>query len=311
MQNERSVSITALAGNASELIIKDKSGITVGRIFVIDFSTSSKFSLIRLKFYIENKQNLKDSLEMFLETAFKKSNLRKVDVLVEEDVDTEPFVELGFSLEGILSGSIMSKKTLKDEFIFGIDSDVYMYGSSFRITRLKGQDIELEVLTPEHAEKLLEYFIRNEKYLKPFEPDREEGFYTIEAQRRYLSEEYRQFLNGEAVSFGVFKGDELIGRVRISNVIYGVFKNAFIGYSIDEKEQGKGYMKQAVRLSCGYAFEFMELHRMEASTLVDNIKSQRVLLSCGFKKVGLSEKYLQIDGKWRDHLNFALINERL
>ncbi|MBP1744919.1 MAG: ribosomal-protein-alanine acetyltransferase [Firmicutes bacterium] len=311
MQKEISVSITAVAGNASELIIKDRSGITVGRIFVIDFSTINKFGLIRLKLYKKNRQYLKDALNLFLETAFNKSNLRKVDVLVDEDIETEPFVELGFSLEGVLSGSIKVNKTLKDEFVFGIEQDSYRFKNSLRIMKLKGNGIELEVLTPEHAEKLLEYYVRNEEYLRPFEPDRDKDFYTIEAQRRYLSEEYRQFLNGDAVSFGIFKEEELIGRVRISNVIYGVFKNAFIGYSIDEKEQGKGYMKQAVKLSCGYAFEFMDLHRMEASTLVDNIKSQRVLLSCGFKKVGLSEKYLLIHGKWRDHVNFALINERL
>ena len=100
----------------------------------------------------------------------------------------------------------------------------------------------------------------------------------------------------------------LIERIRVSNVIYGVFKNAFIGYSIDEKEQGHGYMKQGVRLVCEYVFEFMGLHRIEASTLIDNIRSQRVLLSCGFKEVGISDKYLFINGKWRDHKNFAIIN---
>jgi ribosomal-protein-alanine N-acetyltransferase len=311
MQKEISVSITAVAGNASELIIKDKSGITVGRIFVIDFSTSNRFGLIRVKLYKENGQYLKDALKLFLETAFKKSNLRKVNVLADEDMATEPFVELGFSLEGIMAGSALVNKKLKDEYVFGIDQDCYRFNTSLRIMRLKGDGIELEVLTPEHAEKLLDYYQRNEEYLKPFEPDREEDFFTIEAQRRFLAEEYRQFLNGDAVSFGIFKGEDLIGRVRISNVIYGVFKNAFIGYSVDEKEQGKGYMKQAVKLACGYAFEFLELHRMEASTLLDNIKSQRVLLACGFKKVGVSEKYLFIDGKWRDHVNFALINDRL
>ncbi len=311
MQKETSVSITAVAGNASELMIKDKSGITVGRIFVIDFSTSNRFGLIRLKLYKENKQYLKDALQLFLETAFNKSNLRKVNVLADEDVPTEPFVELGFGLEGVIAGSVIVNKKLRDEYVFGIEQDSYRFNTSLRIMRLKGNGIELEVLTPEHAEKLLDYYVRNEEYLKPFEPDRENDFLTIEAQKRFLSEEYRQFLNGDAVSFGIFKGDQLIGRVRISNVIYGVFKNAFIGYSIDEREQGKGYMKQAVKLACGYAFEFMELHRMEASTLLDNIKSQRVLLGCGFKKVGVSEKYLFIDGKWRDHVNFALINEKL
>ncbi|WP_143761057.1 GNAT family N-acetyltransferase, partial [Clostridium haemolyticum] len=51
------------------------------------------------------------------------------------------------------------------------------------------------------------------------------------------------------------------------------------------------------------------LHRIEASTLVDNIRSQRVLESCGFKEVGVSEKYLFINGKWRDHKIFYITKE--
>ena len=84
----------------------------------------------------------------------------------------------------------------------------------------------------------------------------------------------------------------------------GVFKSAFVGYSIDENEQGKGYMKEALGLTIKYAFEDIGLHRVEASTLVENIKSQRVLKSCGFKDVGMNEKYLFVNGKWRDHITF-------
>jgi len=84
----------------------------------------------------------------------------------------------------------------------------------------------------------------------------------------------------------------------------GVFKNAFIGYSMDEKEQNKGYMKEAVKLAVTYAFEELELHRIEATTLVDNEKSQRVLKNCGFRELGISEKYLYINGEWRDHMVF-------
>lgn len=84
----------------------------------------------------------------------------------------------------------------------------------------------------------------------------------------------------------------------------GVFRNAFIGYSIDENEQGKGYMKEAVKLAIDYAYEELELHRIEASTMVSNEKSQRVLKSCGFQELGVSKEYLYINGKWQDHVVF-------
>ena len=52
-----------------------------------------------------------------------------------------------------------------------------------------------------------------------------------------------------------------MGQIRVSNIVCGSFKNAFIGYSMDEKEQNKGYMKEAVNLVVTYAFEELELHR--------------------------------------------------
>ena len=169
---------------------------------------------------------------------------------------------------------------------------------------MKGSSIKIQALTPGDAEEVLEYHLRNREFLRIFEPARDESFYTIDSQKRTLVESYKQFLNGNGVNFGIFKNDKLIGKIRMSNIVMGVFKNAFIGYSMDEKEQGKGYMKEAVKLVVKYAFEELELHRIEATTLIDNEKSQRVLRNCGFKELGISEKYLYINGEWRDHVVF-------
>ncbi len=307
MDRANLVSISRVLDN--EYLIKDKTGINAGRIYIIDMSKENKYCCIRLKFYKDNKEYIRCALNLFIESAFNKMNLKKVNVIIDEEMPMEPLINTGFSLEGIIAGSIISNNEHRDEFIFGIDVTSYRNSSSIKTMRLKGKDIELGVLTPEHSESLLQYYIRNKNHLKPYEPSREEGFYTIASQRQTLIDEYKQFLNGESITFGIFKDENLIGRIRISSIVYGVFKNAFIGYSIDEKEQGKGYMRQAVKLVCDYAFEFMGLHRIEASTLVENIKSQRVLLSCGFCKVGTSPRYLYINGRWRDHDNYALLNE--
>lgn len=308
MENPKPVSISQVS--EKELIIKDKSAITLGRIFIIELSKENKFCLIRFKFYKENSGYIKAAISIFLETVFNKMNLKKVNFIIDETMVMEPFIEAGFSLEGIISGSIQSNNNQKDEFVFGLDINSFRSSTGVKAMRLKGKEIELLVLTPDYSQELLDYYIRNKKYLMPFEPAREEDFYTISTQRKTLVDEYKQFLNGEGITFGIFKDEKFIGRIRISSVVYGVFKNAFIGYSIDEKEQGKGYMKEAVKLICDYAFEFMGLHRIEAATLVDNEKSERVLLSCGFEKVGTSPKYLFINSKWRDHNNFALINKK-
>ena len=66
-------------------------------------------------------------------------------------------------------------------------------------------------------------------------------------------------------------------------------------------------MKEAVKLVLEYAKNYLDLHRLEASILTDNLRSKGVLLSCGFEEVGLNKNYLYINGAWRDHITFYKI----
>ena len=92
--------------------------------------------------------------------------------------------------------------------------------------------------------------------------------------------------------------NKLIGIIKLSNIVYGIFKNGIIGYSIDKEQEGKGYMKEALMAVVEYAFKEMRLHRIEASALVENERSKGVLKTCGFKELGVNEKYLFIRSKW-------------
>ena len=206
--------------------------------------------------------------------------------------------------------NIVSNGHYKTEFLFGItDLDFERFHKS-NILRLKGRNIELKILTPEDAEAMLDYYIRNKDFLQAFEPCREKSFYTLEVQRRILIESYSQYLNGTDLAFGIYKDNMLIGKIKLSNIIMGVLKSCNIGYSLDKDYEDRGYMKEAVRLVIQYAFNEMGLHRIEASTLLDNVKSQRVLLANGFKELGINKDYLLINGAWRDHKTFYIINNR-
>ena len=114
-------------------------------------------------------------------------------------------------------------------------------------------------------------------------------------------------MTGVGSDLGIYKDNKLIGKIKISNVVYGVFKNGIVGYSIDKEYEGKGYMKEAVKLTLEYAKNYLDLHRLEASILTDNLRSKGVLLSCGFEEVGLNKNYLYINGSWRDHITFYKI----
>jgi ribosomal-protein-alanine N-acetyltransferase len=233
--------------------------------------------------------------------------INKVNVIAHETINISVFTDLGFELEGIITDSVISKSEYQSEIMFGINRFVFNKNIIKKDLTIKGSNIEIQPLTPGDAEEVLDYHLRNREFLRRFEPSRDEVFYTLDGQKRILTENYKQFLKGTAVSLGIYNSNNLIGKIRISNIVMGVFKNAFVGYSLDEKQQGKGYMKEAVKLVVAYAFEELELHRIEATTLVDNEKSQRVLKNSGFKELGTSEKYLYINGEWRDHVVFYKI----
>ena len=293
-----------------EYIIKDLSGITIGRVYILDLDKQKKYCLSRIKLYKNHRESynyLSNTIELMLKSLFNKMNIDKINFLVEEDMTVDPFIDYGFELEGFLHNNINNNGKYKSELIFGIDIFTYKSNMVDKKFCIYGDRIYLKILTPEHSEDMLNYCLRNKAHLKPYEPKREESYYTLEVQRQGLLDGYKQFLNGKSVSFGIFKDYSLIGKIRLSNIVMGIFKNANIGYSMDEKEQGKGYMKEAVKLAIDYGFSNMDIHRIEASAMLENIKSQKVLNACGFKRLGINENYLYINGEWKDHITFYKI----
>lgn len=304
-------SIENVAGQDDQYIIKDYTGITAGRIFLVDYQAEHRSCIFRINYYRKDDSSiLKEALRIFLEKIFHSTSTHKVNILIDEENDILPFTSLGFTLEGILDENIVSKGLYKTELVFGIiDVDFERFHKS-NLLKLKGRNIELKILTPEDSKAMLDYYIRNKDFLQAFEPSREESFYSLEVQRIILIESYKQYINGTDLAFGIYKDNMIIGKIKLSNIIMGVFRSCNIGYSLDKNFEGRGYMKEAVRLVIKYAFSEMDLHRIEASTLLDNVKSQRVLLANGFKELGVNKDYLFINGDWRDHRTFYIINDK-
>lgn len=299
------VSILKSSSNSNEYIIKDKDKINIGRFIITDLDEENRKCDIKFKFYRVNDQDLlTETLKLVLKAVFNEIRVNKINIFISELIPVSPFLDLGFVLEGIFNENIYSQGNYFSELSIGINRSDYNYGNRISLVNIEGKDFNIKLLTPEHAQNLLDYYIRNKKHLEPFEPVRDNSFYTYEVQKNILSDSYRQFLNGTAVDLGIFKDDYLIGKLKLSNIVYGIFKSGILGYSIDKDEQGKGYMKEAVNLVVNYAFQDLDIHRVEASALVDNEPSKHVLIGCGFKELGINKKYLYINGGWKDHITY-------
>jgi [ribosomal protein S5]-alanine N-acetyltransferase len=57
------------------------------------------------------------------------------------------------------------------------------------------------------------------------------------------------------------------------------------------------------------AFGELRLHRVQAETMLCNVRSQRVLKRNGFRRIGMAPAYLNIAGQWQDHILYQVIND--
>lgn len=99
----------------------------------------------------------------------------------------------------------------------------------------------------------------------------------------------------------------MLGAVNISQIFYGSFRSAYLGYWIGAPFAGQGYMREALSLVLTQAFGSLRLHRIEANLQPTNTPSRRLVQQLGFRLEGYSPKYLKIGGRWRDHERWALL----
>jgi [ribosomal protein S5]-alanine N-acetyltransferase len=145
----------------------------------------------------------------------------------------------------------------------------------------------------------------NRGFLEQWEPVREDGFFTLDAQRADIESAAAEAAIDRRYAFGIFAGDELVGRIALSQVFRGVFQNAYLGYSIGERWNGRGLATEAVGLVVRLAFEELVLHRVQAAVIPRNTGSIRVLEKNRFREEGYAIGYLCINGVWEDHRIFA------
>jgi [ribosomal protein S5]-alanine N-acetyltransferase len=68
-------------------------------------------------------------------------------------------------------------------------------------------------------------------------------------------------------------------------------------------------MSQGISLAIDRAFYTLGLHRVEANIQPENKPSINLVKRLGFVKEGFSQRYLKINGEWRDHERWALTVE--
>jgi [ribosomal protein S5]-alanine N-acetyltransferase len=151
---------------------------------------------------------------------------------------------------------------------------------------------------------------RNAAWLKPWEATVPPGDATAPKTFRALVRDLRrQARASRALPFALTVDEEFAGQLTVTNIVGGSARFASMGYWIDLKYAGHGFVPTAVAMASDYCLFEMGLHRIEIAIRPENTPSLRVVEKLGFREIGYAPRYLHIDGDWRDHRLFAMTAE--
>ena len=102
--------------------------------------------------------------------------------------------------------------------------------------------------------------------------------------------------------FVIIYGGRLVGQMNVSNVVHGVLRSCTVGYWVDRAVAGRGITPTALALVIDHCFTGVGLHRVEVDIRPENAASLRVVEKLGLRREGYYERFLDIDGGWRDHV---------
>lgn len=180
-------------------------------------------------------------------------------------------------------------------------------------TQLRGRRVTLTQLAASDWPEWSEVRIRNEDWLRPWEPMRPEHQLDPARDRETFSARCvardRERQLGLAAGFGLFVGTEFAGEINLNNIVRGAHQSASVGYWIDSAKAGNRYVAEAVAVLACFAFEQLRLHRLEICIVPRNRNSRRVMEVLGLREEGVAERFLEIAGTWEDHVRYGITAE--
>ncbi|SHF00116.1 ribosomal-protein-alanine N-acetyltransferase [Litoreibacter ascidiaceicola] len=145
------------------------------------------------------------------------------------------------------------------------------------------------------------------EFLTPWEPSWASDHLTRKSFTNRVYWAQRSVNNGNAIPVFLERREDkaLLGAITLDNIRRGPAQAGTLGYWMGQHYARHGYMQEAILGLVHYAFTTLDLSRVEAACLPENTASRGVLEKSGFKYEGVAQSYLQINGRWRNHVLFA------
>lgn len=167
--------------------------------------------------------------------------------------------------------------------------------------------VTTRLVSLEDVPAIAELLRANRYFLAPWEPIRDDDYFTVEGQHAVIRAALEQHEQGTTLPHVIVDSGRVVGRITLSHIVRGPLQSCNLGYWVNSADTGRGVASAAARDMVRVAFQELGLHRIQAGTLLHNVASQRVLERNGFVRFGVAPKYLNIAGQWQDHALYQLV----
>ncbi len=166
-----------------------------------------------------------------------------------------------------------------------------------------GSKIHLQQPAACYKKLFCDFIARNKSFHEPW--------VYVSSDPLYFDQYLKRLKSGSSQGFFIFTNDDrqFVGVINLNNIKLEPFGSASLGYYSEQSLCRNGYMKEAIRLVLGHAFNNIGLNRVEINVQPKNVASLELAKSLGFSYEGFSRKYLQINDDYRDHERWAFLAE--
>jgi RimJ/RimL family protein N-acetyltransferase len=129
---------------------------------------------------------------------------------------------------------------------------------------------------------------------------------AVELQREITS----YFRERSLFQWGItgVRDDRVIGTCTLASLT-AEHRRAEVGFALARAAWGRGYMAEALPALIRFAFEVLELHRLEADVDPRNQRSIDLLERVGFRREGLMRQRYHLNDELQDALFYGLLRD--
>lgn len=169
------------------------------------------------------------------------------------------------------------------------------------------EEVKLKIFEVRHAELLFNLTNENRKYLGEWLPFVETTT-KVDQSKAFIQKSLEKFAKGNGFDLGIWLNNQLVGTIGF-HYIDDFNKKTSIGYYLSEHAQKKGIMTACVKALLKYAFEELNLHRVEIRVATGNKKSQAIPERLGFTKEGVIRGVEKLNGEFVDHVVYGILKD--